>query len=145
MSRVKKPVVKQDEFNIDEWSVIDVHRTRKTMDEDLISLKIQDSPKDSKKIFLYIAFRKKMLILLGVKEEERIMFLIHNNYKSRFLLTRSPNGYRINKPNKLRDYYYIKITLDKKPEFILGNYIIKPIFHSKGAGSGSMLELRIDE
>ncbi len=141
----KKNEPKPDEFNIDEWSVVSANRHKKHIDEDLISLKIQDNPKNTKNVYLYIAFRKKILVLLGVKEDNRIMLLLHNDDKSRFLITRSPNGYRVNCPSRKVDYYFIRASIDKKPEFILGDYYIKPIFHSKGAGSGSMIELRIDK
>lgn len=132
----------KDTFNIDDWVVVKNKTSRNSPDESSINVTVVKNKYNENKFHINFYFREKILKFLGCGAKDNVIILNHKEHKNKWLLTKSPNGYRINQPGK-KNYYYLKCTLSKKDLPPEGKYKTSYIFHDKGKGSGSFLEITV--
>jgi hypothetical protein len=111
MAKAKKVKEVGNGFNLDDWISVKNPGTHGYLGENQIQIKVQRYDKNPKKYALVIAFRKSIVDFLAPRKDEGIFILQNKDDESRFIMIRSPNGYKICVPTTGKNYYFIKFSV----------------------------------
>jgi hypothetical protein len=133
-------------LNLDEWhSITQAIKRVNGLSDDKIYIRITDVANTMDSREMSITFGKVIYDELGINENENSVFVMqHDTDPKRFLIFRSPNGNRVQQPNKTREYFCLKYRISKKSGYdTQGKIGILFIVHRQANGNASVIEFSL--